>query len=68
MFSFTVTEWASGKTYAEGEAPVVEYAFAATSPDEAGSSRENVWINWSCNGKSSSDSMRVAVTPTPVAD
>ena len=66
MFSFTVTEWASGKTYAEGEAPVVEYAFAATSPDEAGSSRENVWINWSCNGKSSSDPMRVAVTP--VAD
>ena len=65
MFDFSVLEWASGKTYAEGEAPEVE--FALNNPEMvAGNAAENVYFDWSCNGKSESGNVGAAVTP--VAD
>ena len=49
-------------TYVKGVGPKVAYTL--NTPAEAGSSRENVWFSWSCNGKeSAAQTIRATVTP-----
>ena len=61
MFDFTAV-WKSGTEYEDGQAPEVVYTL--NTPAEAGSSRENVWFSWSCNGQeSAAQAIRATVTP-----
>ena len=66
LFDFEVV-WVSGNTYEDTAAPEVEITLDSQRTI-AGSSAENVYFNWSCNGKQNSTSEKISTVVTPVAD
>ena len=68
QFDFTVASWKSGKEYAEGTAPEVNYTVEDKEAGTAGTG-DPVFFFFECNGKQSLDvDVAIATTVIPVAD
>ena len=61
QFDFEVV-WASGDSYEDAVAPEIEITLDSQRT-VAGSTPENVYFNWSCNGKSNTSTISTVVTP-----